>query len=62
MRGHREAFEGSQNAVYSVNERPTEPSHTPRRKAGMISDFLMFLAGLIVGVVGMLLFGGYVNG
>ena len=62
MRGHGGTFEGYQNAVYGVKERPAEPSHTPRRKAGMISDFLLFLTGLIVGVVGMLLFGGYVNG
>ncbi len=39
-----------------------EPSDALGRRAGMFRDLIIFLAGLIVGVVGMLLLGGYVNG
>jgi len=39
-----------------------EPPDAPRRRGRMIRDFLIFVAGLIVGVFGMLLLGGYGNG
>ena len=42
--------------------RTLELSWALGRRARMIRDLVIFLAGLIAGVVGMLLLGGYVNG
>jgi hypothetical protein len=45
-----------------MRRRAAEPSGALGRRGDMFRDLVIFLAGLIAGVVGMLLLGGYVNG